>query len=77
MKVVLKRYGEQGDSAYCDDWLTVDFDTRQVRAGGSPVRLTALEFRLLLREAIERTPGKPEYILTVWGDGYRFCGGRK
>ena len=114
VKVVLKRYGEQGDSAYCDDWLTVDFDTRQVRAGGSPVRLTALEFRLLsylirhenkviskqelfenvwedkftgdgtlnvhirkIREAIERTPGKPEYILTVWGDGYRFCGGRK
>ncbi len=30
-----------------------------------------------IREAIERTPGKPEYILTVWGDGYRFCGGRK
>lgn len=27
-----------------------------------------------LREAIERTPGKPEYILTAWGDGYRFCG---
>ncbi len=28
-----------------------------------------------IREAIERTPGRPEYILTVWGDGYRFCGG--
>lgn len=28
-----------------------------------------------LREAIERAPGKPEYIITVWGDGYRFCGG--
>lgn len=27
-----------------------------------------------LREAIEREPGSPEYILTVWGDGYRFCG---
>ncbi|MCI9339006.1 MAG: response regulator transcription factor [Lachnospiraceae bacterium] len=26
-----------------------------------------------LREAIEREPGKPEHILTVWGDGYRFC----
>lgn len=26
-----------------------------------------------LREAIERDPGKPEHILTVWGDGYRFC----
>lgn len=30
-----------------------------------------------IREAIERDPGKPEYILTVWGDGYRFCGGAK
>lgn len=28
-----------------------------------------------IREAIERNPGKPEYILTVWGAGYRFCGG--
>lgn len=27
-----------------------------------------------LREAIEKDPGRPEYILTVWGDGDRFCG---
>ncbi len=27
-----------------------------------------------IREAIEREPGSPSYILTVWGDGYRFCG---
>ena len=26
-----------------------------------------------LREAIEPNPGNPEYILTVWGEGYRFC----
>ncbi len=25
-----------------------------------------------IREAIEREPGRPEYIITVWGDGYRF-----
>ncbi len=30
-----------------------------------------------IREAIERTPGSPEYIITVWGDGYKFCGGRR
>lgn len=29
-----------------------------------------------IREAIERDPGKPEYIQTVWGEGYQFCGGR-
>ena len=29
-----------------------------------------------IREAIEREPSNPEYILTVWGDGYKFSGGR-
>lgn len=29
-----------------------------------------------LREAIEREPGSPGYIVTVWGDGYKFIGGR-
>lgn len=28
-----------------------------------------------IREAIERQPGNPEYIITVWGDGYKFIGG--
>lgn len=27
-----------------------------------------------IREAIERTPGSPEYIITIWGDGYKFIG---
>ncbi len=27
-----------------------------------------------IREAIERNPGKPDYIITVWGDGYKFIG---
>ena len=27
-----------------------------------------------LREAIESNPNEPKYILTVWGDGYRFTG---
>lgn len=30
-----------------------------------------------IREAIEKDPGRPEYIMTVWGDGYRFRGGRQ
>ena len=29
-----------------------------------------------IREAIERNPGNPEYIITVWGGGYKFSGGR-
>lgn len=27
-----------------------------------------------IREAIEREPSKPRYIVTVWGDGYKFRG---
>lgn len=27
-----------------------------------------------LREAIEKNPNQPQYILTVWGDGYKFMG---
>lgn len=30
-----------------------------------------------IREAIERNPSAPEYITTVWGDGYKFCGGKQ
>ena len=28
-----------------------------------------------LREAIEINPNEPKYIVTVWGDGYKFTGG--
>lgn len=30
-----------------------------------------------IREAIEREPSKPRYIVTVWGDGYMFKGGKQ
>ncbi|MDE6727738.1 MAG: response regulator transcription factor, partial [Oscillospiraceae bacterium] len=30
-----------------------------------------------LREAIERDPSTPEYIITAWGDGYKFQGGKR
>ena len=30
-----------------------------------------------IREAIERDPGAPEYVLTVWGNGYKFSGGKE
>ena len=113
VKAVLKRCGKRADANYADGRLTVDFDARQALVNGIPVRLTALEFKLLaylirnegrmipkqelfekvwedsftgdgtlnvhirkIREAIEREPGSPEYVLTVWGEGYRFQGGR-
>lgn len=112
VKAVLKRCGKQDGTGYTDGRLTVDFGARQVFVNKNPVKLTALEFKLLayliqnegrmipkrelfeqvwedkftgdgtlnvhirkLREAIERDPGSPDYILTVWGEGYRFQGG--
>ena len=30
-----------------------------------------------IREAIERDPSNPEYIITAWGDGYKFVGGKQ
>ncbi len=30
-----------------------------------------------LREAIESDPNKPKYIITVWGDGYKFKGDKE
>ena len=115
VKVVLKRYGQslntECSDKYSDDRLTVDFSARQVLIEGKSVKLTSLEFKLLvyliqnkdkviskqelfenvwedkftgdgtlnvhirkIREAIECEPSNPRYIITVWGDGYKFSG---
>lgn len=111
VKAVLKRYGKVNATEYSDGYLTVNFESKQVSAGGNIVKLTALEFKLLaylierrgkvvskqelfqnvwedkftgdgtlnvhirrLREAIEIDPTSPKYIVTVWGDGYKFIG---
>lgn len=114
VKVVLKRYGSSANAAeYSDGRIKIDFDAKQVSVESNPVKLTALEFKLLsyliqnenrviskqelfekvwddkftgdgtlnvhirkIREAIEKDPGKPEYIVTIWGDGYKFHGGK-
>ena len=109
VKVVLKRYAGKEKSCFSDGYLFVDFDARVVTVNKCPVKLTSLEYRLLvflienqgrvvskeelfenvwrdkftgdgtlnvhvrrLREMIEIEPGNPRYIITVWGDGYRF-----
>lgn len=114
VKAVLKRYGQAVNVDYSDGYLSVNSTSKQVLVKGSPVKLTALEFKLLsylvenqgkvlskqqlfgkvwedkftgdgtlnvhirrLREAIETNPNEPEYILTVWGDGYKFVGNRR
>lgn len=113
VKAVLKRCKSRAPEIYADGRLTVDLQAKQVLVREAPVKLTALEFRLLayliqnagrvlskrelfekvwedkftgdgtlnvhirkIREAIEEKPGEPEYILTVWGDGYKFVGRR-
>ncbi len=114
VKAVLKRYGQNADSYYSDGYLTIDAQAKQVSVNSIPVKLTALEFKLLtylaenkgkviskrelfekvwedkftgdgtlnvhvrrLREAIEPDPNDPRYIVTVWGDGYKFTGDRR
>ncbi|MCM1546184.1 MAG: response regulator transcription factor [Clostridiales bacterium] len=109
VKAVLKRFGQAVSVDYSDGCLTVNARAKQVLVNGVPVKLTALEFRLLsylienegkvlskrelfekvwedkftgdgtlnvhirrLREAIEKNPNEPKYIVTVWGDGYKF-----
>lgn len=113
VKVVLKRYGQNKNTQYSDNRLTIDFNTKQIFVEGNIVKLTSLEFKLLsyliknenkviskqelfeqvwedkftgdgtlnvhirkIREVIECNPSKPEYIITVWGDGYKFIGNK-
>ena len=113
VKAVLKRYGKGADG-FDDGRLRVDVGAKRVTVEGCPVKLTALEYKLLeylinnkdkivskqelfdnvwedkftgdgtlnvhirkIREAIERDPGAPEYIITEWGSGYRFSGGKR
>lgn len=114
VKAVLKRCRQGTETAYSDNWLTVDFDSKEVIANNVAAKLTSLEFRLLayliknknkvvskqeifenvwkdkftgdgtlnvhirkIREAIEPEPGNPRYIITVWGDGYKFQGAKQ
>lgn len=77
VKVVLKRYGQSGSLAerateYSDVRLTVDFYAKQVFVEGSPVRLTALEFKLLsyLIKNENRVISKQELFEQVWEDKF-------
>jgi len=49
VKVVLKRYGQGREEMYSDGWLGVDFCAREVMVNGRAVKLTSLEYKLLLR----------------------------
>jgi DNA-binding response OmpR family regulator len=55
-----------------DGFLRVDFESREVRRGGEPVRLSRTEFRLLsvLAEHAGRVMLHEELRAHVWGDEY-------
>ncbi len=111
VRVVLKRYSANTPTEYKSGRLNINFTQKQLYVDEKPVKLTAMEFKLLtylcenkgrvlskqelfdkvwqdrftgdgtlnvhirhLREAIEQNPNKPEYIITVWGEGYKFEG---
>ena len=64
------RNDRQPEQTYADDFLTVDFAQRQVRAGGVDLTLTPLEFRLL--GAFVRNQNQvlshDQLLELVWGD---------
>jgi DNA-binding response OmpR family regulator len=64
------RNDQQPEQTYADDFLTVDFAQRQVRAGGLDLTLTPLEFRLL--GAFVRNQNQVlshnQLLELVWGD---------
>ena len=69
---LLRRTGgrEPEADSYRDAFLTIDFARREVTAGGDPVELTPLEFRLLT--AFVRHPNQvlshEQLLELVWGD---------
>ena len=62
--------GQDAPETYSDDFLTIDFPQRSVRAAGNDVALTPLEFRLLT--AFVRNPNQvlshEQLLDLVWGD---------
>ncbi len=76
VKAVLKRCGQGRAQAeeYADGRLRVDVSSRQVTADGNPVKLTAMEFKLLwyLIENENKVVSKAELFEKVWEN--RFTG---
>ena len=65
-----RRSGEESPPSYADALVEVDFRAAEARAGGTPLGLTPLEFRLLT--AFIRNPNQvlsPDQLLAMaWGD---------
>ena len=77
--------GEANSIIQAND-LVIDTKKKQVLLDGESVKLTRIEYQILillasntimvhirkLREKIEREPRKPRHVKTVWGIGYKF-----
>lgn len=74
VKAVLKRYGQSVHPVYTDDHLHINLQTKQILVQDMPVKLTALEFKLLayLIEHRDRVVSKQELFEQIWGT--RFTG---
>lgn len=72
VKVVLKRYGAAAKKFWTDGRLLIDFEKKIVQIQGTPVKLKAMEYKLLCYLAMNanRTVGKQELFENVWGDTF-------
>ncbi|MFV0393377.1 MAG: response regulator transcription factor [Coprobacillaceae bacterium] len=70
VKAMLKRFGEKEEQMYQHDGLLIDFNTRQVTMHQQPVKLKAMEYKLLcyLIKNKNRAISKEEIFENVWED---------
>ncbi|MBK7931232.1 MAG: response regulator transcription factor [Bryobacterales bacterium] len=68
VKAMLRRFDDGSPGVYCFGSVEVDFDRAEVRRDGTPVDLTALEFRLLqvLIERRGRVLSRAQLIEAAW-----------
>lgn len=71
-KAVLRRYGKEQATGYDDGYLRVDIAAREVFVEGKPVKLTAMEFKVLayLIEGKGKIITKQELFENVWEDKF-------
>ncbi len=72
VRVVLRRYGQSRKAGYRDGRLVVDTGNQKVLVEGEPVRLTAMEYKLLsyLVEHKNQVVSKQELFEQVWEDKF-------